>query len=140
MSDLLAIVGPQDRDRELLEEIARRRPDRVTVLVEDGDRDWASDESSKGRAIRDRIATLLHAIEQRTGAIVVGLAGSRSQLLGWRFDRVVGERPSFAGWAIRVAGLRSRTWRGAGALWRRRIVARRIVAQAHWQLRLRICR
>jgi len=96
MSDLLAIVGPADRDQDLLEEIARRRPDRVTVLVEDGNRNWASDESTRGRAIRDRIATLLHAIEQRTGAIVVGLAGSRDQLLGWRFDRVVGERPSFA--------------------------------------------
>ncbi len=97
MSDLLAIVGPQDHDQDLLDEIARRRPDRVTVLLEDGNRNWASDDSTGGRAIRDRIATLLHAIEQRTGAIVVGLAGSRDQLLGWRFDRVVGGRPSFAG-------------------------------------------
>jgi hypothetical protein len=35
-------------------------------------------------------ARLLTAIEQRTGAVVVGLAGSREQLRGWRFDRVVG--------------------------------------------------
>jgi hypothetical protein len=34
MSDLLAIVGDADADEELLQEIARRRPDRVTVLVE----------------------------------------------------------------------------------------------------------
>jgi hypothetical protein len=92
MSDLLAIVGPQDEDEELLDEIARRRPDRVTVLVEDGDRDWAFDDSGAGRAMRDRLAALLHTIERRTGAVVVGLAGDRDQLLGWRFDRVVGGR------------------------------------------------
>jgi hypothetical protein len=92
MSDLLAIVGPNEDDEELLDEIARRRPDRVTVLVEDGDRDWAFDDSRAGRAMRDRLAALLHAIERRTGAVVVGLAGDRKQLLGWRFDRVVGGR------------------------------------------------
>jgi hypothetical protein len=91
MTDLLAIVGVEDYDEELLDEIARRRPDRVTVLVEEGDRGWAYDESSAGRATRDRIASLLHLIERRTGAPVVGLAGDRSQLLGWRFDRVVGD-------------------------------------------------
>jgi hypothetical protein len=90
MSDLLAIVGAVDADDELLAEIERRHPDRVTVLVEDGDEDWASDESRTGRAVRDRLATLLRAIEERTGAVVVGLAGSRDQLRGWRFDRVVG--------------------------------------------------
>jgi hypothetical protein len=90
MSDLLAIVGAIDADDELLAEIERRHPDRVTVLVEDGDDDWASDESRTGRAVRDRLATLLRAIEERTGAVVVGLAGSRDQLRGWRFDRVVG--------------------------------------------------
>jgi UDP-2,3-diacylglucosamine pyrophosphatase LpxH len=92
MSDLLAIVGPADRDDELLEEIERRHPDRVTVLLEDGDEDWAADESGTGRALRDRLATLLRAIEERTGAAVVGLAGNRDQLLGWRFDRVIGGR------------------------------------------------
>jgi hypothetical protein len=90
MSDLLAIVGPSQSDDELLDEIARRHPDRVTVLVEDGDSDWAADESNRGIALRDRIANLLAAIERRTGAIVVGMAGSREQLRGWRFDRIVG--------------------------------------------------
>jgi hypothetical protein len=90
MSDLLAIVGPADADDVLLEEIERRHPDRVTILVEDGDNDWAVDDSRKGRALRDRMAMLLRAIEERTGAAVVGLAGSRDQLSGWRFDRVVG--------------------------------------------------
>jgi hypothetical protein len=92
MSDLLAIIGPADGDEDLLDEIARRRPDRVTVLLEDEQTDLATDESGRGRALRDRLAQLLGAIEQRTGAVVVGLAGSRDQLRGWRFDRVVGGR------------------------------------------------
>ena len=90
MSDLLAIVGDEESDEQLLAEITRRHPDRVTVLVEDGDADLGLDGSTAGGALRDRLATLLRAIEQRTGAVVVGLAGSRSQLRGWRFDRVVG--------------------------------------------------
>jgi hypothetical protein len=90
MSDLLAIVGGQGDDEQLLAEIARRRPDRVTVLVEDGDADLGLEGSASGGAVRDRLALLLRAIEQRTGAVVVGLAGSRSQLRGWRFDLVVG--------------------------------------------------
>lgn len=96
MSELLAIVGPADADEELLEEIAQRRPTRVTVLVEDSAPDWASDDSHEGRAIRDRLAALLGSIETRTGAIVVGLAGSRAQLRGWRFDRVVSGRSAVA--------------------------------------------
>jgi hypothetical protein len=83
MSDLLAVVGVEINDEELLSEIARRRPDRVTVLAEE-DRD------------EDRVASLVDAIEERTGADVVGLAGSRSQLRGWRFDRVVGDESPVA--------------------------------------------
>lgn len=78
MSDLLAVVGDEINDENLLTEIARRRPHRVTVLAED-DRD------------EGRVASLVDAIEERTGADVVGLADSRSQLRGWRFDRVVGD-------------------------------------------------
>jgi hypothetical protein len=89
MSDLLAIVDKTNTDEELVNEIARRHPDRVTVLVENDQFDWGSDDSVRGRALRDRIAQLLAAIEARTGAAVVGLAGSRDQLSGWRFDRVV---------------------------------------------------
>ncbi len=96
MSDLLAIIGISDDAEQLLDEIERRHPDRVTVLVEDGDDDWAMDDSRNGRALRDRLATLLRAIEERTGAIVVGLAGSRDQLRGWRFDRIVGGRTASA--------------------------------------------
>jgi hypothetical protein len=90
MSDILAIVDQTNTDQQLVDEIARRHPDRVTVLVEDEQADWGSDDSPRSRALRDRIAQLLAAIEQRTGAVVVGLAGSRDQLRGWRFDRIVG--------------------------------------------------
>jgi hypothetical protein len=92
MTDVLAIVGPDDGDEKLLEQLVRRPADRVTVLVEEPAADWAADESDTGRALRDRLARLLNAIETRTGAIVVGLAGSRDQLRGWRFDRIVGAR------------------------------------------------
>ena len=54
MSDLLAVVGDEITDEELLTEIARRRPDRVTVLAEE-ERD------------EDRVASLVDAIEERTG-------------------------------------------------------------------------
>ena len=82
MSDLLAVVGDEIDDDDLLAEIARRRPDRVTVLSEERD--------------DGRVASLVDAIEERTGADVVGLAGSRSQLRGWRFDRVVGDQSPIA--------------------------------------------
>jgi hypothetical protein len=96
MSDLLAIVGPSDTEDELLAQIASWRPDRVTVLLEDGDRDWAMDDSPSGDALRDRLAELLNAVEQRTGAAVLGLVGDRGQLLGWRFDEVVTSRVPLA--------------------------------------------
>jgi hypothetical protein len=84
MSDLLAVFGPVGSDEELLDDIAAYHPDRVTVLVTDACRDIAGDECGP---TRDRIAGLLAKIERRTGATVVGLAGDRSQLRGWRFDR-----------------------------------------------------
>ncbi len=96
MSDLLAIIGPTESEEELIDEIAYARPDRVTVLVESAAADWGSDETEPARALRDRIAGLLARIERRTGAIVVGTAGNREQLRGWRFDRVVGARAALA--------------------------------------------
>jgi hypothetical protein len=89
MSDLLAIFGPSDSDRELISEISRLHPNRVTVLIEDVDANWAYDESPAGVGLRNRLAALMAAIERQTGATVNGLAGSRDQLLGWRFDREV---------------------------------------------------
>jgi hypothetical protein len=84
MSDLLAVFGPANSDEELLDEIAACHPDRVTVLVSDAGADIADEHSGP---TRDRIAELLTQIEHRTGAAVVGLAGDRAQLRGWRFDR-----------------------------------------------------
>jgi hypothetical protein len=94
MSDLLAVVGDEVDDENLLTEIARRRPDRVTVLAEEERDD-------------DRVASLVDAIEERTGADVVGLADSRSQLRGWRFDRVVGDS---APAAVKVELTSRSTW------------------------------
>jgi hypothetical protein len=96
MSDLLLIVGAADADARLVDEVARRRPQRVTVLVRDGNDDWPDDQSDAGEAVRDRLAGLLSTIEQRTGATVVGLAGGEGQLHGWRFDRVVDAAPLLA--------------------------------------------
>jgi hypothetical protein len=96
MSDLLAIFGPTDSDSELIAEIARLHPTRVTVLIEDVDADWAYNDSPDGLKLRDRLAALMASIERMTGASVTGLAGSRSQLLGWRFDREVSGHPVLA--------------------------------------------
>ena len=95
MSDLLAIVDRASTNEALVDEIARRHPDRVTILLEETTpEDWALDDSQRSSALRDRLASLLTAIEQRTGAVVVGMAGSRDQLTGWRFDRIIGGRLS----------------------------------------------
>ena len=92
MSDLLAIFGPTDTDAALIGEVARFHPRRVTVLIEAVDADWALDDSPAGVELRDRLAALMAAIERHTGATVTGLAGSRAQLVGWRFDHEVGGR------------------------------------------------
>ncbi len=96
MSDLLAIVGEPENDEELLADLERRRPSRVTVLIEGATADWASERSAEAGAVRERLPRLLHLIERRTGAVVVGMAGSRDQLVGWRFDRIVGKRTSLS--------------------------------------------
>jgi hypothetical protein len=92
MSDLLAVFGTADSDPELLQSIAVYRPGRVTVLVPDGGADLVNEDSSEGAALRDRLARLMAAIERSTGATVVGLAGDRAQLTGWRFDRELSPR------------------------------------------------
>jgi hypothetical protein len=89
MSDLLAIFGPNDSDSELITEIERLHPTRVTVLLDGAGTDWATDDGPTGEALRERMAALLALIERRTGASVTGLAGDRDQLTGWRFDREV---------------------------------------------------
>ena len=92
MSDLLAIFGTADGDAEVLAEIAAFHPNRVTVLLESSDAELVAEESTAGDAVRGRLAELMASIEGRTGATVVGLAGDRSQLTGWRFDRELAPR------------------------------------------------
>lgn len=94
VTDVLAVIGTGEDERLVLDELGRRRADRVTVLLEEEAADWANDESEIGSARRDRLALLLHAIEQRTGAAVMGTVGSCEQLQGWRFDRVVRSAPN----------------------------------------------
>jgi hypothetical protein len=96
MTELLIITGTDQRDEELLEQIGSAKASRVTVLIEAGERNWAQEDSPSARALRDRLAALLARIEQRTGAVVVGLAGDAEQLRGWRFDRVIDARIALA--------------------------------------------
>ena len=89
MTDVLAVFRPGDGAERLLEELNVSWRDRVTVLLAEEAPEWGCDDSEAGVARRDRLAALLGAIEHRTGATVVGLAGDPDQLRGWRFDRVV---------------------------------------------------
>ncbi|HWF50139.1 MAG TPA: hypothetical protein VG294_05775 [Solirubrobacteraceae bacterium] len=91
MSDLLAItnITTSDLDHELVEQVTRHHPKRVTVMIEGADADWAQDETEAGHELRDRMAFLLAAIERSTGATVVGVACDDDQIAGWRFDRTV---------------------------------------------------
>jgi hypothetical protein len=92
MSDLLAIFETADGDDEVLAGIAAWHPDRVTVLLESSEAELVAEDSSAGDAVRTRLAELMASIEGRTGATVVGLAGDRSQLAGWRFDHELAPR------------------------------------------------
>jgi hypothetical protein len=91
MSDLLAITqrSASDQDDDLIEQVTRHRPSRVTILIEGADAEWAGDETETGHELRDRLAFLLAAIERTTGATVVGIACDDDQLAGWRFDRTI---------------------------------------------------
>ncbi|GAC1582214.1 MAG: hypothetical protein NVS3B18_15700 [Candidatus Dormibacteria bacterium] len=98
MSDLLAVFESDDStaDAEILDRVAAYRPDRVTILVAGDDHTLTPGGGDRSDALRDRLAVLLAAIEQRTGATVAGLVGDRGQLDGWRFDRELGIRPRVA--------------------------------------------
>jgi len=91
MSELLAITHrcASDDDGELIAEVTRHRPSRVTILIEGADADWAQDETETGHELRDRLAFLLAAIERSTGATVAGIACDDHQIDGWRFDKTV---------------------------------------------------
>lgn len=97
MIDLLAIAGAAEQDDALVEEVARRHPrGTVTVVIDRDLPEWALDETPRARAVRDRLARLLTAIEQRTGVAVSGLVGDLRPLRGRWFDGVVDPRISAA--------------------------------------------
>ena len=91
MSALLAIATDVHLDGELVDEVARRRPDAVTIVLDREAQDaWALDDSPEARAIRDRLARLLSAVEASTGgAAVSAVVGDLRPLAGRRFDGVV---------------------------------------------------
>jgi hypothetical protein len=90
MNDLLLIAGPEGRDAELVAAAASERPRRVTVLIEARHTAWAWSESGEAIARRDRLATLLSAVERATRATVVGLVGDPARLDPTPFDGIVG--------------------------------------------------
>jgi hypothetical protein len=91
MSELLAVThtGASELDDDLIEQVTRHRPSRVTILIEGADDGWAQDETETGHELRDRLAFLLAAIERTTGATVAGIACGDHQVSDWRFDWIV---------------------------------------------------
>lgn len=88
--EILLIAGPEGRDDELVAAVAAHGPRRVTVLIEAHDPTWGWSSGSAAVARRDRLATLLTAVERATGASVVGLVGNVAELELRGFDAVVG--------------------------------------------------
>lgn len=86
---ILLIAGPEGRDDELVSAAAAHHPRRVTVLIEAEDPNWGWSERRLAAARRDRLARLLTAVEQATGATVVGLVAAPAELALQRFDAVV---------------------------------------------------
>jgi hypothetical protein len=93
MNDVLAIAGRADQDLDLVEEVARRQPREVMIVIDDEDRradpGWAVDETPTAHAIRDRLARLLTLVETRTGAAVTGSVGDLKPLRGRWYDAIV---------------------------------------------------
>jgi hypothetical protein len=91
MADVLAIATDTTPDDDLVEEVARRRPLQVTIVIdaEDAGDAWVWDETEQGLARRDRLARLLTAVERRTGARVMGRIGDLQPLRGRWFDGIV---------------------------------------------------
>ncbi|HEX7290825.1 MAG TPA: hypothetical protein VF250_06810 [Conexibacter sp.] len=88
--EILVIAGSHDRDDELVAAAAAHRPRRATVLIEADDPSWGWSERRIASARRDRLAALLSAVEDATGATVVGLVGDPAELELGRFDAIVG--------------------------------------------------
>lgn len=88
---ILLIAGPDARDdAQLVAAAAALRPAHVSVVIAGGDASWGWSDQRDAAARRDRLAHLLTAVEQATGATVVGLVGDPSELAHDRFDTVLG--------------------------------------------------
>jgi hypothetical protein len=92
MTEILLIAGPEGHDDELVASVAAHRPEHVTVLIDADDAAWSWSETRAARRRRNRLATLLTATEQATGAAVIGLVGNPLKLAVDRYDVVVGGR------------------------------------------------
>lgn len=90
---ILLIAGPEGHDDELVAAAAAHHPRRVTVLVAGDDPNWGWSERRGASTQRERLATLLTAVERATGASVVGLVGKPAELELSGFDAVVGGAP-----------------------------------------------
>jgi len=90
--DILIVAGPEGHDDELVAAAATHRPQHVTVLIEAHDPGWEWSDTPAASARRDRLALLLTAVAEATGATVVGSVGDPGRLQVGRFDAVVGGR------------------------------------------------
>jgi hypothetical protein len=92
MTSVLAIASDPALDTDLVDEVRRTRPDRVTVLLLASGfaaDTWAWRDGPRERALRDRLARLLAHVEARTGAAVTGLVGDSAALDSADYDDVV---------------------------------------------------
>ncbi len=83
-------------DSVLIEEAAALHPDQVTVLIPGESNGWESDCSAEGTRRRDRLATLLAKIADRTGAAVAGTVAPASRANDGRFEAVISRSVAMA--------------------------------------------
>jgi len=95
-SSILAIASDAASDAALLDDLAGREAERVTVLLLASgfaaDR-WAEGDGPRERALRDRLAALLTGAAVGTGAAVVGLVGDTASIAHLGFDETLRARP-----------------------------------------------
>ena len=83
-------------DSVLIEEAAALHPDQVTVVIPGESNGWESDCSAEGTRRRDRLATLLAKIADRTGAAVAGTVAPASRANDGRFEAVISRSVAMA--------------------------------------------
>ena len=86
---LIADETTDMKDSVLIEEAAALHPDQVTVLIPGESNGWESDSSAEGTRRRDRLASLLVRIADRTGAAVMGTVAPPSRADDGHFAAVI---------------------------------------------------